>query len=383
MPTRAVCGWGPARLAGPIALAIIWGAGCGFDGYDAGAGGRDGGAGGGGGVTGTGGSVGGTGGATGGSIGSGGSVDAGRPDAPQEDSGADATAGDARDVSLRDVYVAERGPADPGILLHVENKCPFELYIRGAGSGVVLQPDGVRLATGGVQDYIAPETWPAARVTAYLSPPPAGEIDKVEMTLEKKLDTGVLQKVINYNITYVDWLGLPIEMVALGTGGDCKQVGCYVPEAQVLTGCPDGLLDGKRCLSAGTYCSDPTRRAQPFCHALDAPTAACGSDLQKYPGCAGAAGVLTPDVYACSGPFFSQQPKWCAALNRGMLDDPENGDITAYYQKAPYNTYSKWVHATCPGIYAFPYDDYGKTNESGFHSCVGGTQLNITFCPNG
>ncbi len=95
--------------------------------------------------------------------------------------------------------------------------------------------------------------------------------------------------------------------------------------------------------------------------------------------CAGAAGATTPEVFACSGNFFSQDPKWCAALNRGMLDDPDNGDITRYYQTEPFNSYSKWVHSTCPGLYAFPYDDYGPTNESGFHSCGGGTQLNITF----
>ncbi|HET6282399.1 MAG TPA: beta-1,3-glucanase family protein [Polyangia bacterium] len=340
-----------------------------------------------------GGVVGGSGGSSGGGSGgraggTGGSGDAGRPDG-NRDVGAQETSADApgdekaADAGGRDTYVVERGPDATGILIHVANGCSFDLFIRGEGSGVVLQPDGLRLPTGEAHDYLAPDVWAAARVTAYLGVPPQDQIDKVEMTLEKKIDTGTLQKVLNYNITYVDWLGLPIEIVGIGTGGDCKRVGCYVPEAQVLTGCPDGLLSGKRCLSAGTFCSDPGKRATPFCHALDTTTATCAQDAQKYPGCAGAAGVTTPNVYSCAGGFFSQQPKWCAALNRGVIDDPENGDIAAYYQKAPYNTYSKWVHATCPGIYAFPYDDYGKTNESGFHSCVGGTQLNITFCPSG
>jgi hypothetical protein len=66
-----------------------------------------------------------------------------------------------------------------------------------------------------------------------------------------------------------------------------------------------------------------------------------------------------------------------------MLNDPDNANASLYYQTAPYNSYSKWVHAICPGIYAFPYDDYGQANQSGFHSCTGGRQLNITFCPNG
>jgi hypothetical protein len=265
----------------------------------------------------------------------------------------------------------------------VRNGCPFDLWIRGTGQGAILQPDNVRLPTGASQDYDAPESWPAARVTAYLSAPPGDEADKVEMTLERKVDLGVLKNVINYNITYVDWLALPMEMVALGTGSDCKAVSCNLPEAQVLSGCPAGLLSGKRCLSAGTYCADPSNQGQPFCHALDARAAQCAQDATKYPGCGPAAGATTPAVYACSGSFFSQSPKWCAALNRGMLDAPDNPDIGAYYTNEPYNTYAKWVHATCPGIYAFPYDDYGRTNESGFHSCTGGRQLNITFCPAG
>jgi hypothetical protein len=327
---------------------------------------------------------------TGGGGGSGGSGTGGRiPDAGGQDQASDeggtggkgGTGGAGEDA--RDVYVSDR-PADaPGILFHVANGCPFDLWIHGEGQGAVLMPDGVRLHTGESQDYVAPESWPSARVTAYLDVPPKDLADKVEMTLEKKVDLGVLKKVINYNITYVDWLALPMEMVALGTGSDCKQVGCYVPEAQVLAGCPSGLLSGKRCLSAGNFCSDQANQAAAFCHSLDAKITQCAGDAQKYPLCAGAAGTTTPQVYSCAGGFFSGSPKWCAAINRGMLDDPDNGDISLYYKNEPYNVYSKWVHGVCPGIYAFAYDDYGKTNESGFHSCTGGTQLNITFCPSG
>jgi hypothetical protein len=186
-------------------------------------------------------------------------------------------------------------------------------------------------------------------------------------------------KVINYNITYVDWVGLPIELVGIGSGSDCKAVGCYVPHDQLLQGCPDGLLSGQRCNSAGSYCLNGANQGTPFCHALDATIAQCASK----PGCS-PGGATTTDVYACrTGSFFGTSPKWCAALNRGMVNDPDNANASLYYQTAPYNTYSKWVHSTCPGIYAFPYDDYGQTNQSGFHSCTGGRQLNITFCPSG
>jgi hypothetical protein len=66
-----------------------------------------------------------------------------------------------------------------------------------------------------------------------------------------------------------------------------------------------------------------------------------------------------------------------------MLDDADGGDQPLFYTHAPYNTYAQWVHSTCPGIYAFAYDDFGKSNQSGFHACSGGTQLDITFCPSG
>ncbi len=70
----------------------------------------------------------------------------------------------------------------------------------------------------------------------------------------------------------------------------------------------------------------------------------------------------------------------CAALNRGMTDDPDNDDMTLYYQNEPHNTYAKWVHEICPNIYAFSYDDWNA--HGGFRSCSG-NELRITFCPNG
>jgi len=286
-------------------------------------------------------------------------------------------AGGVFDGSARDVFVADRGTNPQGVLFHVANHCPFDLWVHAAGQEGILQPDNAELRTGATQDYIAPDHWSAGRVTAYLGQPPQNEIDKVEITTTVQFGA----KVINYNITYVDWVGLPIEMVSIGGGGDCKRVGCYVQESAILSGCPDGLLADRRCLSAGKYCAIATNQSKPFCHALDAKIAECAQD-SKYVGCSGASGTTTPQVYGCSA-FFGGSPKWCAALNRGMLADPDNANISLYYKTTPYNNYSKWVHTVCPGIYAFPFDDYAKTNESGFHSCINGSQLNITFCPAG
>lgn len=255
----------------------------------------------------------------------------------------------------------------------VRNNCPFPIWIHAQGKEGTLMPDYQQLQKGDSYWYDAPKQWEAARITAYADAAHQEELDKVEMTFVADGD------VLNYNVTYVDWVTLPMEMIARGSG-DCKKVGCYVPEAEVLSGCPDGLLEGKRCQAARTYCLGGKNDDKPYCHALDAVVDACAT---TKPGCEGAAGNHTANAYACDE-FFAASPKWCAAVNRGMLDDPDNKDTTVYYQKPPFNTYSKWVHQVCPGIYAFAYDDYPpNAEESGFHACQGGKELEVTFCPAG
>ena len=36
---------------------------------------------------------------------------------------------------------------------------------------------------------------------------------------------------------------------------------------------------------------------------------------------------------------------------------PDSTDLKKFYQKVPYNTYSKRARDICPGIYAVAYDD--------------------------
>jgi len=283
--------------------------------------------------------------------------------------------------------------------INVINACPFPLWIHAANSAVTLTPDDSQLAPGAVRQYDAPASWPAARVNAYWADPNGAgtdpnAFDKVELTI----GSGVM----NYNITYVDYLALPARMEAIGpscakTGTFDPAVACAVPVGQILNGCPAGLLDGKRCLSAGLYCSVGANRAGAFCHALDTTLQSCEMQNASTCGVASQLGNGTPEVYSCAGYFDSQPPncspasttchldgnKWCAALNRGMLAQPTSTNTALYYQTAPYNTYAKWVHDTCPGIYAFPYDDYPSVaGESGFRSCTA-DRLDITLCPGG
>lgn len=267
------------------------------------------------------------------------------------------------------------GPLWGNVPVHVRNQCPFTLWIHAAGAQGTLQPDDAPLGTNQSRSYTAPRVWTAARIEAYKDGPRQNQIEKVEATFEVKFN----QTVLNYNVTYVDWVGLPVAVTTKGSGADCKRASCDVPVGQILDGCPDGLRTGDRCVAARSFCLDPRNQHLPYCHVFDAKINECAS---RYGDCAGARGSSTADVYACSGPFFSQNPKYCAAINRGMLHDPFNADKNAYYRNPPYNTYSKWVHDTCPGLYAFPYDDFpSHADESGFHSCIDGQEMEVVFCP--
>ncbi len=271
------------------------------------------------------------------------------------------------------------GPSVDGVSVRVRNLCDFPLWIQTEGQGGGIGPNDAALPVGAIRNYVAPPTWVAARVTAYKDGPTQTVLDKVEMTFNNPHD-GLA--VLNFNITYVDWVGLPAEMV--GIGGDCNAshaVGCYQKTADLLAGCPENFLsDGNRCVAARSFCLDPANQDHAYCHALDSAIADC---IANVPGCDKYAGsnpaLTTPAVYACSPPIH-QDPRLCAALNRHMLSAPDDGDESKYYQTDPHNTYASWVHEACPGIYAFSYDDWNS--HGGFRSCSG-NELRITFCPAG
>lgn len=259
-------------------------------------------------------------------------------------------------------------PRSDGKWVRVRNGCSFPIWIHAASApdqgNVVLTPDDAQLAPGASINYLAPNTWPAARVTAYGTGPRNGELEKAEMTF----GGGTL----NYNVTYVDWVGLPLEVV--GAGGSCTAAAhttaCYQRQADLTNGCPESFLrQGKQCISARTYCANPVNQGNAYCHALDGIIASC----------AGCAKDTTANVYMCAN-RYANDPRWCAALNRGMTSAPDDANASRYYQSPPYNTYAKWVHQVCPDIYAFSYDDW--LSHGGFRAC-NGDELRVTFCPRG
>jgi hypothetical protein len=262
------------------------------------------------------------------------------------------------------------GPGASGVSLRVMNNCSFPLYIGGDGQGFSLSPSRVLLQKGEIHNYDVPKVWAAARVNAFSGPNDAEPRDKAELTFYHNNGDG--KDHVSYNVTYVDWLGLPIEVTSLG--GACNAAehttGCSVPASEVLKGCPQGFLQANdRCLSPRTYCLTGHQN-EPYCKKLDQAIASCATCPKGS----------TTEAYACSGPF-ANEPRMCAALNRGMVSAPDNPDENAYYENPPFNDYAKWVHEVCPGIYAFSYDDW--LSHGGYRDCAGGTEVRITFCPGG
>jgi hypothetical protein len=297
------------------------------------------------------------------------------------------------DTGAPDMYFADSGPAvacsNPPCV-NIVNSCPFPIWIHAANSAKTLTPDNAEVAHGSARQFDLPSSFSAARINAYWQDPTNPQSDpsafeKVELTF----GNGVM----NYNITYVDYVALPSRIEAVDP--NCPKspsfdpmVECSVPVAQILNGCPNGLLSGRRCFSAGLYCSEGNNQGQAYCHALDSAIRACAAQNPSTCGMAAQLGNATPNAYSCSGYFDGQSGhlegnKWCAALNRNMLAQPDSTDSTQYYQGSSYNTYAKWVHQTCPGIYAFAYDDYpASAGQSGFRSCSA-RRLDVTFCPKG
>ena len=155
-----------------------------------------------------------------------------------------------RDAIVRDVFVADRRPTDPGILVHVLNGCGFDLWVHGAGEESCWRRRTCICCRGIPRDYIAPDNWNAARITAYLSAPPADEIDKVEITLEPDRQ---LQHHLRRLARLADRDAMRSEPAATANA-----VGCYV-RSRRARGMPGGLLSGRKCRRRGTT----ARTAQP------------------------------------------------------------------------------------------------------------------------
>lgn len=260
-------------------------------------------------------------------------------------------------------------PAITGFQVRIENKCDVPLYLHTEGGGGALNPPD-------------PVLMPSAVITSSKSNWPSGWIqvfgDSARTSLLELVQITVVRGTIWYKFDHSLGIAIPMEVYASGAGAECGQrTGCYVPRAQVMSGCPDGLLVGSKCVAPGVYCANAANAAKPVCHALDGAIASCS----KLPDCAEAAGLSSQRAYSCEK-FFGTSYKWCAAINRGMLGDPDSSDAAQFYKSGPHNAYAAWLHSMCHA-YAFPYDDYANPADDTLHTCRNATGISVTFCPKG
>jgi hypothetical protein len=291
----------------------------------------------------------------------------------------------------------------------VKNIWPMDVYaIVTAPNKAPLGPQLIK--TGGSVNFQIPVNTPSGRLgfypTSFTSPPADSNSWYTWWEFS--------------NLTYVDTISQQLGYQLIG--GDCKatdSAACIPTEDFNLQAwCPSDLLfkntatNEQLCMSPRTYCGgrpppnfvqvNPTPDSSNWCSTTTGVGAQIWSQVQACCAAGKCSGDLCDpakttmfDIWGCAGPLATDSPR-CAAFNRGLFT-PGSGKTWAdanpaylnggcqpgientyecnaanYYQKPPYNTYSKGVHGPngCPGNYSFAFDDVGSS-ESGSHNCVG------------
>ncbi|HWZ90370.1 MAG TPA: hypothetical protein VNW92_16015, partial [Polyangiaceae bacterium] len=273
-------------------------------------------------------------------------------------------------------------PANPaGLILRYMNNCPQSLWVHAAGipGGVVELPGRQAGQAPAEQVY----DWPglSGRMSVTEGSANGFNINFLEMNANKQA--------LNVNLSNVDWVGLPVEV----KGNDPSKclTGCYTPLAHMMDGCPTQLLDATHqvCQAPKDWCANGSNASDALCTALDAAGAAV---IANDPKCQAGGSISQAGtgwkIYGCAGNgsthFWDQNPYCCAEANRGYLsdvNDPANDETQNcnYYKTAPFSTYSAYAQTVCPFVYSFAYDDVN--NQSGFQSCQGATEMDVTWCP--
>jgi hypothetical protein len=265
--------------------------------------------------------------------------------------------------------------------LNVLNACPVPLWIHALAT-VPLDGGNVRRLDPGQQwQYAALPPFGGGRLYAYYKEPdskqetthPVSDDNQfVEMTIDRDAVSGALAQ--NYNISYVDYLSLPVLMKA---GGDCADTRCgarFADWTAALATCPTELRHQHEglatCTASYNYCITPDGPAtydttRPYCTKM--------REAHGFPGSAIYGGSF-PDHPAEDVAFWDGVAAW----NRGST--PGDADDRHYYQRQPYNDYAGWIHQVlgCRRVYAFSTDDH--QDQAGFVRCVSPT-LDVIWCP--
>ena len=267
-------------------------------------------------------------------------------------------------------------PNPKGLLFRFMNNCPMTLWLKFAGA-----PNGmITLPSKSTQEIDIPTLH--GRVTAYKGAAPGGAGSVEAEFFELTADPG---KALNYNLSFVDYMGLPMEINGKGPPASCGLTACYAPLAQLTAGCPTQLLDktNAKCMSMFSYCNNAAHATEAFCTSLDqsASDTLANDPMCKAGGTLAAAGSGAKILGCATGSFWSGSPYCCAKVNRNATNGAGNDNTQncTYYKTPPYNVYAAYSHSVCPYLYAFAYDDWN--DQSGYHACTGGTGADITYCP--
>ena len=292
----------------------------------------------------------------------------------------------------------------------INNQCPYDIHTFGALDG--FTPDTntpYQTVTAGTSSaYTLSGPWTGGRIYGCWNDigsqqtsadVPIRNCGWVELTLTDATAGNVAS-----NISYVDFISIPMQIQALN-GGQCgqgvSQVITSFKESAVQSGCPTKMATAiaggvqKACMSATKLC-DPNNgidgnTSSSSCSALNSSITSCTTDTASYPGCSTGAGASTFSVFGCeTGSYWSTTAgePYCMALNRGILPKYKKQTKPAdFYPGYPtpgsYNIYAGFIH-NLPGagpVFALPYDDYPSTlNEGGYVNCPTSTGYSITFC---
>ena len=267
-------------------------------------------------------------------------------------------------------------PNPKGVLFRVMNNCPMTLWLQNTNNATQWPENGgvLELASKAVKEFDMPQGI-SQRIQAFKNAAP-GQANSVLIQFEEM--NAAPGKALNYNLSHVDWLGLPVEINGIGASQDCGVTACYQPYANILNGCPPQLLDtvNGKCIAPFHYCSDAAHAQEDFCTALVPPAT---QTVMNDPDCAGGTVGTPADIFGCAG-FWGKSAACCAKVHRGVTGNAKSDTNNCqYYKQPPYDVYAAWAHQQCPFIYAFAYDDFN--DQSGFHTCTKGTEMDITYCP--
>ena len=289
---------------------------------------------------------------------------------------------DGRCVDKGPRVAPELGACTRPPCINVFNNCPIPLWTHAVGT--VPLDDGLvrRLGPGEQWQYAGLPEFGGGRLYAYYKEPASKQNHTrlvsdfnqfVEMTVDRDQPTGALAQ--NYNISYVDYLSLPVAMKAVGPG--CAETKCgtrYRDWARALAGCPTELHnahgDLAACLASYPYCITADG---PATYDTTRPSCRKMQEAYGHPGSAIYGGVF-PDRPATDVAFWDQVAAW----NRGTFSG--DADEANYYKTEPFNHYAGWIHEglACPDVYAFSTDDH--QDKAGFVRCVS-PRLDVVWCP--